>query len=134
MITGIVFGRRKPGGHGGIHANSDLLVSRVNEREGRECLSIRLHGDVMRRLRWIYGDYVVLRPEDDGQKWIVERVGGPKQGGMKLTAASGKSSNHANVRFTVEQDVLDEVFGSEDTSFTCTLCDSNGSQAVFLKD
>ncbi|NBW15389.1 MAG: hypothetical protein EBR82_46075 [Caulobacteraceae bacterium] len=134
MLTGIVFGRRKPGGNGGVHASVDLFMSRVMERQGRECLSMRLHGDVMRRLRWMMGDYVRLRPEDDGQKWVVERVSGPKQGGMKITSASGKSYGHGNVRFTVDAEVLNEVFRDHGSSFTATMCDSNGNEATFLVD
>lgn len=133
MLTGLVFGRRSPGGNGATSANSDLLISRIAENKGRESMTVRLHCDVMRRLRWIVGDYVVLKPEDDGTKWIIERVSGPKHKGLKITTASGKASQHGRVSFTVDGDVLDEVFGNE-TSFTATLCDSNGNQAVFLKD
>lgn len=134
MLTGIVFGRRAAGGKGSVTANSDLLVSRVAENKGRESMTIRLHSDVMRRLRWIVGDYVILRPEDDGQKWIIERVSGAKHGGLKITSASGKSSQHGRVSFTVDADVLNEVFPGEETSFTATLCDSGGNEAVFLRD
>ncbi|NBW20017.1 MAG: hypothetical protein EBR82_69810 [Caulobacteraceae bacterium] len=97
-------------------------------------MTVRIHGDVMRRLRWIVGDYIVLKPEDDGQKWVLERVGGPKQHGLKITSASGKSSQHGRVSFTVDGDVLNQVFADESTSFTATLCESNGNEAVFLRD
>lgn len=134
MLNGIVFGRRSPGGSGGATANSDLLITRVSENKGRESMTIRIHADVMRRLRWIVGDYIVLKPEDDGQKWVVERVSGPKQQGLKITTASGKSSQHGRVNFTVDCNVLDEVFTDNSTCFTATLCDSNGNEAVFLRD
>jgi len=134
MLSGIVFGRRAPGGNGGATANSDLLISRISENRGRESMTVRIHGDVMRRLRWIVGDYIVLKPEDDGQKWVLERVGGPKQHGLKITSASGKSSQHGRVSFTVDGDVLNQVFADESTSFTATLCESNGNEAVFLRD
>lgn len=134
MLTGMVFGRRAAGGKGSITANSDLLLSRASEKKGRETMSIRLHEEVMRRLRWIIGDYVILRPEDDGQKWIIERVSGPKDGGLKITTASGKSSNHGRVSFTVDIEVLNEVFPGGETSFTATLCDTSGNEAVFLRD
>jgi hypothetical protein len=134
MLTGLVLGRRSPGGNGAVSRTSDLLVSRIAEHKGRESMTIRLHADAMRRLRWIVGDYVVLKPEDDGQKWVIERVSGPKHKGLKITTASGKSSPHGRVSFTVDADVLNEVFPNGDTSFTATLCDSSGNQAVFLKD
>lgn len=134
MLTGLVFGRRGPGGNGAMSATSDLLVSRIAEHRGRESMTIRLHADVMRRLRWIVGDYVILKPEDDGEKWVIERVSGPKHQGLKITTASGKSSQHGRVSFTVDADVLDKVFPNGHTSFTATLCDSSGNEAVFLKD
>jgi hypothetical protein len=134
MLTGIVFGRRSPGGNGGATADSDLLISRISEHRGRESMTIRIHADVMRRLRWIIGDYIVLKPGDDGQKWVVERVNGPKNQGLKITTASGKSSQHGRVSFTVDSEVLDEVFSGDSTSFTATLCDSSGNEAVFLRD
>jgi hypothetical protein len=134
MLTGMVFGRRTPGGNGGVTANSDILVSRIAEHKGRESMTVRIHADVMRRLRWIVGDYVLLRPEDDGKKWVVERVSGPKHGGLKITSASGKSSQHGRVSFTVDTEVLDEVFSGGESSFTATLCESSGNEAVFARD
>lgn len=134
MLNGMVFARRSAGGNGGATASSDLLVSRISEHRGRESMTVRLHSDVMRRLRWIVGDYIVLRPEDDGQKWIIERVSGPKQQGLKITMASGKTSQHGRVSFTVDGKVLDEVFQNGETSFTATMCDSSGNEAVFLRD
>ena len=80
------------------------------------------------------GDYVILKAEDDGQKWIMERVPGPKQGGMKLSRSGDKSTASGTVRFCVPQEILDEIFKDKDRSFTATLCDSDGNQAVFLVD
>jgi hypothetical protein len=80
------------------------------------------------------GDYIVLKPEDDGQKWVIQRVGGPKQQGLKITTASGKSQQHGRVSFTVDEGVLNEVFADGETSFTATMCDSSGNEAVFLRD
>lgn len=133
MLTGMVFGRRSGGGNNAATANSDLLLSRISENRGRESMTVRIHSDVMKRLRWIVGDYIVLRPEDDGQKWVIERVSGPKQHGLKITSASGKASRHGRVSFTVDAEVLNEVFNGGETSFTATLCDSNGNEAVFLR-
>jgi hypothetical protein len=97
-------------------------------------MTARIHSDVMKRLRWIVGDYIVLKPDDEGQKWVLERVNGPKQQGLKITTASGKASQHGRVSFTVDGDVLDQVFVGGETSFTATMCDSSGNQAVFLRD
>lgn len=134
MLTGMIFGRRAAGGKGSATANSDLLVTRIAETKGRESMTIRLNGDVMRRLRWMIGDYVLLKTEEDGDKWVVERVSGPKNGGLKITRSSGKGSPHGRVSFTVDSAVLDEVFKDGDTSFTATMCDSSGNEAVFLRD
>jgi hypothetical protein len=134
MLTGMVFGRRSAGGANAATATSDLLVSRISEHRGRESMTVRLHSDVMRRLRWIVGDYIILKPEDDGQKWVIQRVSGPKQQGLKITTASGKNSQHGRVSFTVDGRVLDEVFSSGEASFTATMCDSSGNEAVFLRD
>jgi len=97
-------------------------------------MTVRIHADIMRRLRWIVGDYIVLKPEDEGQKWVLERVSGPKQHGLKITTASGKASQHGRVSFTVDESVLDEVFSDGEASFTATMCDSSGNEAVFLRD
>ncbi len=134
MLTGMVFGRRSAGGNGSATATSDLLLSRISEHRGRESMTVRIHSDVMKRLRWIVGDYIVLKPDDEGQKWVVERVSGPKQQGLKITTASGKASQHGRVSFTVDGDVLNQVFPGGETSFTATMCDSSGNQAVFLRD
>lgn len=133
-MKGLVFGRRSPGGHGGATANSDCLFSRVADKVNREALTVRIHADVMRKLRWMVGDYVVLRPDEDFEKWSLERVNGPKQGGIKLTTASGKSSAHGRASFTIEGDVLDLIFGKENRSFTATLCDQTGNEAVFVRE
>jgi hypothetical protein len=134
MLNGLVFGRSKRGGHSTPTASCDALFSRVKENNDRESLSIRIHQDVMRRLRWMLGDYVMLRPEDNGQKWVVYRVPGPKEGGLKLSRSGEKSSQHATVRFSVEKDVLEEIFKTDDRYFTATLCDSQGNEAIFLPD
>ena len=134
MLTGMVFGRRSAGGNGSSTASSDLLVSRIAEQKGRASMTVRIHSDVMRRLRWIVGDYIVLKLEDDGQKWVIQRVSGPKQQGLKITTASGKASQHGRVSFTVDESVLNEVFPDGDTSFTATMCDSSGNEAIFLRD
>ena len=97
-------------------------------------MTLRMHADVMKRLRWIIGDYVLLKPDDDGKTWVVERVSGPKNGGLKITTASGKSSQHGRVSFTVDAEVLNEIFSNGETSFTATLCDSNGNAATFVRD
>ena len=134
MLTGMVFGRRSAGGNGSATASSDLLLSRIAEQKGRASMTVRIHSDVMRRLRWIVGDYIVLKLEDDGQKWVIQRVSGPKQQGLKITTASGKASQHGRVSFTVDESVLNEVFPDGDTSFTATMCDSSGNEAIFLRD
>lgn len=86
MLAGLDFGRCKRSGHTCSTAACDALFSRVRETGDRESLSIRLHEDVMRRLRWMLGDYVRLKPKDDsGNTWVVYRVAGPKDGGLKLT-------------------------------------------------
>jgi hypothetical protein len=134
MLTGMVFGRRSAGGNGSATASSDLLLSRISEQKGRASMTVRIHSEVMRRLRWIVGDYIVLKPEEDGQKWVIERVSGPKQQGLKITTASGKGTQHGRVSFTVDASVLDEVFSDGETSFTATMCDSSGNAAIFLRD
>ena len=115
-------------------ASCDALFSRVREGTDRESLSIRIHQDVMRRLRWMLGDYVKLRPEDDGQRWVIYRVPSAKEGGLKLSRSGEKSSNHATVRFAVDKKVLDYIFKTDDRFFTATMCDSKGNEAVFLPD
>jgi hypothetical protein len=130
----MVFGRRSAGGNGSATASSDLLLSRISEQKGRASMTVRIHSEVMRRLRWIVGDYIVLKPEEDGQKWVIERVSGPKQQGLKITTASGKGTQHGRVSFTVDASVLDEVFSDGETSFTATMCDSSGNAAIFLRD
>lgn len=131
MLDGLVFCRKKPGGNGGAAANSDALFSRVQDNKTAESLSLRINKDVMRRLRWMIDDYVVLSVYDNGQRWVVKRVPGPKQMGMKI---SGKDGGHGTVRFTADAEALDLIFAGDNRSFTATLCDNDGEAAVFLKD
>lgn len=135
MLEGLVFGRCKRGGYTTATGACDALFSRVRETKNRESLSVRLHEDVLRRLRWMLGDYVMLKPGDnDGKQWIVCRVAGPKEGGMKLSRSGDKAANSATVRFTIDSSVLDHIFKDGERYFTATLCDSTGTEAVFLAD
>lgn len=135
MLDGMVFGRCKRGGYTTATGSADALFSRVREAKNRESLSLRLHEDVLRRLRWMLGDFVQLKPVgDEGKQWIVCRVPGPKDGGMKLSRSGDKASNSATVRFSIDTKVLDHIFKNGDRFFTATLCDSTGTEAVFLAD
>jgi len=135
MLSGLDFGRCKRSGHTCSTASCDALFSRVRETGDRESLSIRLHEDVMRRLRWMLGDYVRLKPKDDsGDTWVVYRVAGPKEGGLKLSRSGEKTSNHATARFTVDKSVLEHIFKTEDRFFTATMYESEGNDAVFVRD
>jgi hypothetical protein len=80
------------------------------------------------------GDYVKLRPEDDGQRWVIYRVPSAKDGGLRLSRSGEKTSNHATARFSVDKKILDYIFKTDDRFFTATLCDSEGNEAVFLPD
>lgn len=136
MLDGIVIGRRSAGGKGSATAESDLLATRISETKKSqaksESMHVRINADAMKRLRWIQGDYIRLRPDKDAEKWLIERVSDPKAG-IKIVAATGKGSAHGRASFTVPTAVLDEIFRS-DKSFTATLCDSNANTAVFLRD
>jgi hypothetical protein len=135
MLEGLVFGRCKRGGYATATSACDALFSRVRESTNREALSVRLHGDVLRRLRWMLGDYVTLKAGDkDGKQWIVCRVAGPKDGGMKLSRSGDKTSHSATTRFAVDAAVLNQIFKEGERYFTATLCDSTGTDAVFLAD
>jgi hypothetical protein len=133
MITGVVFGRRATGGRGSVSATSDLLVTRIRDEKKGESMHVRIHGDAMKRQRWIVGDYIVFVPGDEECKSMtIERVVDAKLG-IKITTASGKGSSHGRASFTLDSKVLDQIFLGEN-SFTATLCDGSGNKAVFLRD
>lgn len=135
MLEGMVFGRCKRGAYTTATGSADALFSRVKETNKRESLSVRLHEDVLRRLRWMLGDFVQLKPVgNDGKQWIVCRVAGPKDGGMKLSRSGDKAANSATVRFSISTEVLNHIFKNGERYFTATLCDSTGTEAVFLAD
>lgn len=136
MLSGLVFGRKRHRGACGPKADGDLFVSRVKQgsKSGREDLSVRVHGDVMKRLRWIPGDYVMLRFADDQATQIVlQRVEGAKNGGMRLGASTAKASAHATVRFSADQAVLDAIF-KDDMSFVASFYEAEGTAATFIRD
>lgn len=136
MLSTLVFGRKRNRGSQGPQADGDLFVSRVKQgsKSGREDLSVRVHADVMKRLRWIAGDYVQLRFGDDQATQIVlQRVEGAKQGGMRLCASTGKSSAHATVRFSADKGVLDEIF-KDGMSFLASFYEAEGTAATFIRD
>ena len=136
MLTAVVFGRKKQRGSKGPYADGDLFVSRVKEggKSDREALSVRVHGNVMKRLRWIIGDFVTLRFGDESATQIIlERVDGPKQSGMRLCANTSKTHAHGTVRFAADKAILDAIFG-EVSSFPASFYEANGTSCVFLRD
>ncbi len=133
MLNGVVFGRRDRGGSTQLSSGRDMLMSRIcDTRRQRDSMSIRILASVMRRVGWMVGDRVVLRPEENGDKWIVERV---TEGGCKLAASGGGSvGKHGRANFTVSPEVLDLVFRGGEKSFVATLISCSGNQAVFARD
>jgi hypothetical protein len=133
MLDGVVFCRRTAGGRGSASSHSEVLFSRVKDSKSRDSLSVRFNGDVMKKLRWMVGDYVVAYPKDEGARWVFERVQGPQQGGIRI--CSGSSTSGSGVcRFTHENDVLDVLFRDGNKQFAGTLCDSQGNKAIVLVD
>jgi hypothetical protein len=137
------FGRVGPGGGLRDTATAEALFSRV--REGgksqkalrREALSVRLHEDVLDKLRWMVGDYIRVKPmDDDGTQWKIYRVSGPTEGGIRLTRSGDKESRSRSgtSRFTMPTPVLDAIFKNGSKHFTASMVDSNRTEAIFLAD
>lgn len=135
MLTEIVFGRKTTRERGAI-ADGDLLVSRVKEggKDIRHALSVRVHSDVMKKLRWIIGDFVTLRFGDEAATQIIlNRVDGPKQFGLRLCGDPKKGGGHGTIRFSATEEQLDHIFG-ETTSFPASLYEHKGTACTFLRD
>ena len=138
MLSGVVFGRKKRRGSKGPHAEGDLFVSRVREggKSDRQALSLRLHRDVMKKLRWTVGDFVILRFGDDSATEIIlDRVDGPEHLGMRLCGDDSKAHAHGTVRFAMETDTLNAIFAPGMTSFLASFCEVRRTVcAVFVRD
>lgn len=137
MVTEMFFGRKTTRGRG-VSADGDLLVSRVKEggKDIRHALSLRVHSDVMKKLRWIIGDFVTLKlrlDDDEATQIVLTRVDGPKQFGMRLCGDPKHGGGHGTIRFSATQEQLDEIFG-EATSFTASLYEQTGTACTFIRD
>lgn len=120
-------GGRAPG------PKSDLRVYATQEkgRNGRSCIGIRVHESVMKRMRWIVGDYVRASFDDSANTWSLRRV--TDQTGNRLSD-QGRKDGVGTVRFAVEEPEL-YVFGLESGSgYDCTLIECDGEVAVFRRD
>ena len=136
MLTSVLFGRKRDRGSQGPWADGDLLVSRVKEggKSDREALSVRVHQDVMKRLRWIIGDYVTLRFADESATQIIlDRVDGPGNFGMRLCGDKKKSNVHGTVRFAADKSLLNAIFRQQQ-SFQASFYEAVGTSCTFVRD
>lgn len=120
-------GGRAPG------PKSDLRVYHTRERgpNGRFSVGIRVSENVMRRLRWIVGDYVRAAFDDTSKTWSLRRV--TDDTGNRLSG-QGRKDGAGTVRFAVDEDAL-AVFGlNGDAGYDCTLVEGDGEAALFRRD
>ena len=133
MLNGVVFGSCDKRHATYSSASKDMLMSRIRDtKRARDSMAVRLRSSVMQRLGWMVGDRVVLRPEENGDKWIVERV---TVGGCRLACSGGgRRGKNGRATFTASHELLDLVFRNGEKSFVANLIACSGNQAVFSRD
>lgn len=124
----MVFGRKKSSSRGVRSALGDLLVS-CGQKNSRAALAVRIHGDVLARLNWLLGDSVMVRR--NGRTWTVQRVGASE--GVRLARQNQSRTGHGTARFTVDAQTLEDLFPGGQ-SFTASLIEFSGNEAVFVQD
>lgn len=118
---------------GGVRMSdaSDLRVYCTTEsakKGGRHSIGIRVRNSVMKRLRWMIGDKVVAKFDDERKTWTVERV---TDGTGNALSSQGHNEGHGTVRFACDSLVADRCGLTNGGGYDCRMISSDEKRAVF---
>ena len=116
---------RKPG------PMSDLRVfPTLNTKDRRIGFGIRVGAEIMKKMRWLEGDFVTARFDNELMTWTIRRVTDSRVGN-KLSSG-GKKGASATVRFcVVTQDLSPICLTEGGEGYDCKLISSEADCAVF---
>lgn len=121
---------RKSKGGRAAGPKSDLRVYVTKETGGKQRFSvgIRVSETVMKRLRWLVGDYVKASFDDATMVWTLVRVA--DESGNRLSG-QGRKDGAGTVRFAVEDHHLTAFGLSEEPGYNAALFSADGDSASF---
>lgn len=127
----IEFTRLAKGGPRAAGPMSDLRVfPTVNTKDRRIGFGIRVSAEIMKKMRWLEGDFVTARFDNELMTWTIRRVTDSRIGN-KLSSG-GKKAASATVRFCmVSQDLGPICLTAGAEGYDCKLLSSEADCAVF---
>ena len=123
--------RKSRGGRAhGRKSDVRVYCTREKRKKPTVAIGIRLNETVMRRLRWIVGDFVRASFDDSSMTWTLRRVA--DKTGNRLSG-QGRGDGAGTVRFSVDGEDL-TAFGLDgDEGYDCSLVASDSESATFRK-
>jgi hypothetical protein len=121
---------RKSRGGRASGPKSDLRVYSTTESGGnRYSIGIRVSAEVMKRMRWLVGDYVRASFDDATMEWSLRRVA--DESGNRLSSQGRKAGGDGTVRFAVDADGLKRFGLAPHAGYDCSLVSAGNDSACF---
>lgn len=118
-----------------IAERTDLTVSRVETKEGqRDGIRFSIHHTVMKELRWMSGDRLVVQYDDKADAWFIERVpaAGAADGYKLVVPEKGGKNASGSIRVGTDRETLDAILPASNPSKGYEFLESNGNVATFV--
>ena len=120
--------KSKGGRSNGPKSDLRVYTTRESGPSRRFSIGLRINETVMRRLRWLVGDYVRASFDDSAMTWTIKRVA--DKTGNRLSG-QGRNNGDGTVRFAIERSDM-EAFGlTGDEGYDCSLLDADSDSATF---
>jgi hypothetical protein len=118
-----------------IAERSGLIVSRVETQEGhRDGIRLSIHHTVLKELRWLDGDRLIVQYDDKADAWFVNRVpsGGAADGYKMVVPKKGGANASGSIRVGVDRAALDAILPASQPTKRYDFLESNGNVATFV--
>jgi hypothetical protein len=118
-----------------IAERSGLIVTRVETKEGhRDGIRLSIHHAVLKELRWIDGDRLIVQYDDKDDAWFVHRVpsGGASDGYKMIVPPKGGKNASGTIRIGCERESLDAILPAANPSKRYEFLEANGNVATFV--
>lgn len=118
-----------------LAGRSALMIARVEGKgNNRDGIRLSINRNVLKDLRWMNGDRLVVRYDDKADAWFIERVPSAGAGdGYKLVISEAGGANASGyVRVSVDRAFLDSIVPEASPQKSYDFLESTGNVASFV--